>query len=209
MNRDMKPAVISQFIFISFLFSVISLHHLLLSLISINQAFSVCVLGTLVLVTQSCLTLWSPTDCSLPGSSVHGIIQARILQWGAIPLSRRSNLGLLHCGQILCHLSHQGNPKKANWYMWVCSVISDSLRPMDYSFPGWSVLGISQARIREWVAITSSRRSSQARDRTWASCVSNIGRWFPYQHTTWEAPVTWGPDHSLSRELCCMLQAVW
>ena len=53
----MKPAVISQFIFISFLFSVISLHHLLLSLISINQAFSVCVLGTLVLVTQSCLTL--------------------------------------------------------------------------------------------------------------------------------------------------------
>ena len=33
-----------------------------------------------MLVTQSCLTLWDPTDCSLPGSSVHGILQARILE---------------------------------------------------------------------------------------------------------------------------------
>ena len=36
-------------------------------------------------VAQSCLTLWDPTDCSLPGSSVHGILQARILEWVAIP----------------------------------------------------------------------------------------------------------------------------
>ena len=35
-------------------------------------------------VTQSCLTLSDPTDCSLPGSSVHGIFQARVLEWGAI-----------------------------------------------------------------------------------------------------------------------------
>ena len=38
-----------------------------------------------VLVTQSCPTLDNPMDCSLPGSSVHGILQARILQWVAIP----------------------------------------------------------------------------------------------------------------------------
>ena len=37
-----------------------------------------------VLVTQSCLTLCNPTDCSPPGSSVHGIFQARILEWVAI-----------------------------------------------------------------------------------------------------------------------------
>ena len=37
-------------------------------------------------VAQSCLTLWDPLDCSPPGSSVHGILQARILEWVAISL---------------------------------------------------------------------------------------------------------------------------
>ena len=52
-------------------------------------------------------------DCSLPGSSVHGILQARILEWVALPVSRGIfpiqglNLDLLHCRQILHHLSHQ------------------------------------------------------------------------------------------------------
>ena len=39
-------------------------------------------------VTQSCPTLSDPMDCSLPGSSVHGIFQARVLEWGAIAFSR-------------------------------------------------------------------------------------------------------------------------
>ena len=38
-------------------------------------------------VAQSCLTLSDRVDCSLPGSSVHGIFQARVLQWGAIAFS--------------------------------------------------------------------------------------------------------------------------
>ena len=38
-------------------------------------------------VAQSCLTLSDPVDCSLPGSSVHGIFQARVLEWGAIAFS--------------------------------------------------------------------------------------------------------------------------
>ena len=37
-------------------------------------------------VTQSCLTFSDPMDCSLPGSSIHGIFQARVLEWGAIAL---------------------------------------------------------------------------------------------------------------------------
>ena len=41
-------------------------------------------------VTQSCLTLSGPVDCSLPGSSVHGIFQARVLEWGAIAFSVKS-----------------------------------------------------------------------------------------------------------------------
>ena len=43
-----------------------------------------------VLVTQSCLTLWKPMDCSPPDSSVHGILQARILEWIAMSSSRGS-----------------------------------------------------------------------------------------------------------------------
>ena len=38
-------------------------------------------------VVQSCLTLSNPMDCSLPGSCVHGIFQARVLEWGAIAFS--------------------------------------------------------------------------------------------------------------------------
>ena len=38
-------------------------------------------------VTQSCPTLNNPMDCSLPGSSIHGIFQARVLEWGAIAFS--------------------------------------------------------------------------------------------------------------------------
>ena len=51
---------------------------------------------------------------SVTGSSVHGILQERILEWVAIPfsedfLTQGSNLGLLHCRQILYHLSHLGS----------------------------------------------------------------------------------------------------
>ena len=40
-------------------------------------------------VTPLCLTLSHPMDCSLPGSSVHGIFQARVLEWGAIAFSMK------------------------------------------------------------------------------------------------------------------------
>ena len=42
-------------------------------------------------VAQLCLTLWDPMDCSLPGSSVHEIFQARVLEWVAISFSRQSS----------------------------------------------------------------------------------------------------------------------
>ena len=62
-----------------------------------------------------------PRDCSPPGSSVRGILQARILEWKknigvgrrflrqGIFLTQGSNPGLLHCTQILYRLSHQKN----------------------------------------------------------------------------------------------------
>ena len=48
----------------------------------------VCVLCS---VAQSSPTLCNPIDCSLPGSSAHGILQARILEWVAMPFSRGSS----------------------------------------------------------------------------------------------------------------------
>ena len=64
-----------------------------------------------VLVTQSYPTLCDPTDCSPQGSSVRGILQARILEWVAIPFSRGSpdpgmepRSSALHTGSLLSEL---------------------------------------------------------------------------------------------------------
>ena len=62
-------------------------HTLPSSTILHNHVAHVCVC---VLAAQSCLTLCDPTDCSLPGSTVHGVFQARILEWVASPFSRGS-----------------------------------------------------------------------------------------------------------------------
>ena len=70
----------------------------------------VCVCMGVCLVAQSCLTLCDPMDCSPLGSSVHGIFQARILEWIAISFSRASswpthgsNSHLLHSRRIFTH----------------------------------------------------------------------------------------------------------
>ena len=58
-----------------------------------SRAIPVCVcVYVCVLGPQSCSTVCDPFDHSPPGSSVHGIFQARILEWVAIPFSRRSSL---------------------------------------------------------------------------------------------------------------------
>ena len=74
-----------------------------------------------MLVAQSCLTLCGLLDCSPPGSSVHGILQLRILEWVAISLlqgifpTQGSNPGLPHCRWILYQLNHAGSPRTLEW----------------------------------------------------------------------------------------------
>ena len=71
-----------------------------------------------------------------------------------------------------------------------CSVVQACptlFNPMDCIPPGSSVHGISQTRLLEWVAISSSRRFSLPRDRTHVSCVSCSGRQILYHCATWEA----------------------
>ena len=63
-------------------------------------------------VAQSCLTLCDPMDCSLPGSSIHGIFQARVLEWGAISFSNAHtlilSLKILAEERQMLRKSHQG-----------------------------------------------------------------------------------------------------
>ena len=92
--------------------------HVELAAFSLASLFA----GTLVVkgkeceVAQSCLTLCDPMDCSPPNSSVHGILQARILKWVAISFSRGSSqprdLTLISCiaGEFLLPLSYQESP---------------------------------------------------------------------------------------------------
>ena len=72
-------------------------------------------------VTQSCLTLCEPIDCSPPDSSVHGDssgkntgVGCHALLQGIFPM-QESNPGLPHCGRILSCLTHQGSPRILEW----------------------------------------------------------------------------------------------
>ena len=118
-----------------------------------------------VLVDQSCLTLCNPMNCSPLGSSVHGIFQARILEWVAIPFSRGSSQPR---DQTL--VSYMAGEFFTIWairekWKWKKSEVAQSCPtfcdPMDCSLPGSSVHGIFQARILEWVAISFSRKSGK------------------------------------------------
>ena len=98
---------------------------------SIN-IFCVDTLHIICLVDQLFLTLCDFMDFSLPGSSVHGVFQARILEWIAVSSSRESPpaqglnsnlLYLLHRKQILYLLSHQGSPHIIYYMMYECLYI--------------------------------------------------------------------------------------
>ena len=126
------------------------------------------------LVAKSCLTFYYPMDCILPGSSVHGISQGRILD-GLLMLSHFSRVRLCatpqsgaHCpwdspGKntgVGCHFLLQCmKVKSESEVAQSCSTLRD---PMDCSPPGSSIHGIFQARVLEQgaIAIHFSRGSS-------------------------------------------------
>ena len=105
---------------------------------------------------------------------------ASLLKAGSVPTS----YPLLHCLFLFSFLSHSivGSHSRKGC-MCMCSVAQSCLtlcNPTGYSPPGSSVHGILQARILNCAAISSSRESSQRRDRTCTSCVSCIGRQILY-----------------------------
>ena len=88
-----------------------------------------------VLVAQSCPTLCNPIDCSPPGPSVHGILQARTLEWVAISFSKRNYR------------------KKESEVAQPCPSLCD---PMGCSPLGSSIHGIFNTRVLEWGAMSFS-----------------------------------------------------
>ena len=63
---------------------------------------------------QSCLTLSDPIDCSLPGSSIHGIFQARVLEWSVIAFSKTDMM--LYVNYISIKLGRDGCMATQVWY---------------------------------------------------------------------------------------------
>ena len=156
-------------------------------------------------VAQSSLTLSDPMDCSLPGSSVHGIFQARSTGVGCHCL-----LHILPCGCVKKPSVKNSLIWLKGWRVYVrvkvlvaqlCLILFD---PMDCSLPGSSIHGILQGRILEWVAIPSSRGSSPPRDWIPVSC---IGRWILYHLSHWEVQYTGlqllSKNSHLPLKLCC------
>ena len=153
-------------------------------------------------VAQLCPTLCDPMDCSLPGFSVHGILQARILEWVTISFSRgssrpRDRTRVSHivgrCFTVwatreaytVCKIPFTQLLCAQHWilYMTLRVCCAKSLQscptlcnPVDCSLPGFSIHGILQARILEWVTISFFRWSLWPRDRTQVSCI--VGRHF-------------------------------
>ena len=90
-------------------------------------------IDAMCLVTQSCLTLCDTVDCSLPGSL--GILQARILEWVAMPSSRGSSQPRdwtqvsCNCRRSLYWLSPQGRPRILEWITY----------PFSRDLPNWGI----------------------------------------------------------------------
>ena len=95
-----------------------------------------------ILCTQSCLTLCGPMDCSPPGSSAHGIFQARILEWVAISYSRNGILLSIKKKLLLFEtswmnlqdiiLSEIGWTKKDKYYMISLNMESKGKKGLTY-----------------------------------------------------------------------------
>ena len=121
------------------------------------------------LVAQLCWTLCNPMDCSLLGSSVLEILQAKILEWVALSFSRESSQSR---DRTLSYVFCIGRPVFYHWWKWSRSVMSESLQPC----------GLSPARLLcPWDSPgkntgvgchAPSRGSSHPRNQTQVSCIA-------------------------------------
>ena len=121
------------------------------------------------MLVNSCLSLWDPMDYSLPGSSVHGILQARILEQVAMPSSREysPSRDQTHISCVSCVEGGFFTTESPEVCRSVsCSVVSNSLQLPGLWLTSSCVLGVLQARLMEWLAIPFSRGSPTQKSNT-------------------------------------------
>ena len=153
-------------------------------------------------------------DCSLLDSSVHGIPQARILEWVAISSSRGSSppRDRTHGSYISC-IDRQVFITSAIWEAHIHTAAAKSLQscptlcdPIDISPPGSPVPGILQARILEWVAISFSNAWK------WKVKVKSLSH-IRLLATPWtaahQAPLSMGFSRQEVIEKVCILLPTW
>ena len=195
-----------------------------------------CHSGALVVVVQLLSRVWlfcNLMDCSSPGSSVHGILQARILEWVAISFSRGSSwprdqicssligrwilycwdtketLESLVCGSKLCLLAHL-----FSWCLVVvCCMLAAAAKslescltlcdPIDGSPPASTFRGMLQARVLEWVAISFSNAWKVKRESEVAQSCPTLSD--PMDCSSSMAP----PSMGFSRQKYLEYQANW
>ena len=151
----------------------------------INYWYNLCCAQSL----QSCPTLWDAMDCSPPGSSVHGILQARILEWVAM-LSSRGSFQHRDWTLVFCVSCIAAAAAAAANSLQSCLTLWD---PMDCSLPGFSVHGILQARTLEWGAISFSNAWK------WKVTVKSLSRVRLFA-TPWTAAHQAPPSMGFSRQ---------
>ena len=154
--------------------AVCSHYHFHLKLNCVCVRVCVCVCARMHSVAQSCLILSDPMDCSLPGSSVHGILQVRILEWVTISSSRESSwlrdqirISCTSCfGRlILCYRATWETPNLSylKWNKFSSSVALDTFQVLD----GHTWLPYWTAQIENISIITESFLNS-----TYLDCFS-------------------------------------
>ena len=136
-------------------------------------------------------------DCSLPGSSVHGILQARVLEWGChallqgIFLTQRSNtclLCLLHWQSSSLSLVPPGNDGPRDTLKgetWLPPLESSQLLEACTAKTKWQML---------WACITQRHRSRGRRSREWSPSIKHrvlsilTSKYFPSESSSWHLP---------------------
>ena len=145
------------------------------------------------LVAKSCLTLWDPIDCSPPGSSVHGISQARILEWVAISFFRGSSQprGGTHISCIARRILY-------HWTTWEthCPL---SLVTRGQVSPRSLPIRLPTAIMYQWLALSHTgfpeNITNKAEDNSlksyWADSQGQRRNWLCLQETCWAEVDTW------------------
>ena len=133
-----------------------SLHHYLLPRLSSCYNIIVTRLGkslhcaVLYLVAQSCPALCHSMDCSSPGSSVHGIFQARILEWVAMPSSQGLNQGLLHCRRFFISWATREHQHKGYPLTGAISISKSKCWPQGISLCFWPGVHLGSSAFLWW-----------------------------------------------------------